>query len=745
MAEFKRLFLEARVRTLTLGWVLPLGTAVACAQGMQAPEDEVMFQRFKDLLTQKVNIASRLDQRLRDAPAVVSIVRQEELRLHGWRRLSDVLEQIPGFSTRWQAGGDQGLAVRGMFAPDGVLVMVDGISINDPLNGNVSFYDFPLEGIERIEIARGPGSALYGGYAFLAVINLITVPAEPSKKAAGFEADGGVRRSYDAQGHFEGPFRWGELKVFAGLHRLRDQKVTVPNDLITSLIRRTTVGDRATDRYNAIATDDDERDFRSKQADVGAHVKVSQGPLAGLSVDTLYTQKRTSPFLSRLYALVDQGLLERRDDLFHLGVAMPWEISDTFRITSRLYETSIYGRSAGQITRPYGWDDDEDFDGITERWPGGRVEARSYLFHTLGAEVSASIAAFPLHTLNAGALIERTWLARTQYLTNSSRLSSGVEVSFGDGRVVDAQVEDPKQNQQDSWIYTGRDGKRIIQDIHRNLGALYLQDIWTFNPKVSATLGLRFDNFSGFGSALSPRAVVVWNLSDKAYVKALYGEAFKPPTFLALYDGTVTLKNERQVYGNPALKITTIRTGEVAMGYQFSSVLLAQANVFLTRTRDEVVFNSDAEEYRNEASRKTRGLELELQGVWDARRVYLSYAFNNAVMGQGSGAPLYPKHQINLGCELSNLFRRLDLGTTLIWRSAYPREPGDVRRPLGSSTILQANLAVRLSRRISFTLGGSNLLNQDWRSPVDKTLAGVLPGDIPRQGRSVEAGLNVRF
>lgn len=727
-----------------LGCLL-LGPLPLAAQGMPDQDEEVILKLFRAFQNTKVRIASRVDQRLRDAPAVVSIVRQEELRLHGWRRLSDVLEQIPGFATRVQAGGDQGLAVRGMFAPDGVLVMVDGTSINDPLTGNVSFYDFPLEGVERIEIARGPGSALYGGYAFLAVINLITTPPEGFARTLPLEASGGLRHAFDASGQFAAPFPWADLKVFAGVHGEHHPTVTLRDDLITALIRRTTVGDRATDRYHVIATDTGQRDFRARQGDAGAHLKVLRGPLEGLALDALYAQKRTRPFLSRLYALVEPGALERRDDLLKVGASKPWEVARDIQVTTRVYGTTIYGRSAGQITRPYGWDDDEDFDGVTERWPGGRVEARSYLFHTLGAEVSADIAAFPAHALNAGLVFERTWLARTQYLTNSSRLSSGVEVSFNDGRVVDAQVEDPKQHRQDSWILTGRDGKRILQDVRRNLGALYLQDLWTLTPQVSATLGLRFDHFSGFGSAVSPRAAMVWSLGDRTYVKALFGQAFKPPTFLALYDGTVTLKNERQVYGNPALKIATIRTGELAFGHQLTPALLVQVNAFLTRTRDEVVFNAQAEAYRNEASRRTRGAELELQGVWDARRVSLAYAFNDARQGQGSGAPLYPRHQVNLGGELSNVLGRVDLGATLTWRSAHLREAGDPRPALGPSALLQARLGVRLTPWAVLTAGGTNLLNQSWRSPVDGTLAAVLPGDLPRQGRYLEAGLQVRF
>jgi|GEM_PF-3776015 len=729
-----------------LGLVLGLSAVAVWAQGVpEATEEQLSASRFEELMNVKVSIASRVERKVKDAPAVVSVVRKEEIRIHGWRSLSEVLEQIPGFATRNLAGGEQGLVVRGMFAPDGILVMVDGVSINDPLNGNIAFYDFPLEGIERIEIARGPGSSLYGGYAFLAVVNLISARRDSLNPDTEVQFGGGERGSYRIQGQYESSAPFGHWKVYSGAHRTKDPKVTVGDDLITSFIRRTTVGDRAYDRYNAIATDTGERSALWRQWDAGANLTILEGALEGLSLEGQYVQKRGWPILSRLYALVDQGQLERRDDLFRLGMSWSFDSSDNIRLKPRLYTTSIYGRTAGQITRPYGWDDDEDYDGVTERWPGGRVEVRAYQSHTLGGEVIAEISSFSAHRLSAGFIFERSWLDRIQCYTNSSRLSSGIEVSFNPDQVINAQEFDPKQDRQDSWIYTGRDGKQIFQDIKRNLGAAFVQDIWKLHPQVTATLGLRFDHFSDFGSAVSPRAVVVWNVSDRAYLKGLYGEAFKPPTFFALYDGTVTLKNERQVYGNPALRIATINTGEVLFGYQLSGSLLAQVNVFQTRTRNEVEFNTQFEQYRNEASRRTQGAEFELQGVWQAHRLRLNYSFNDADNGQGSGAPIFPRHQVNLGGEIPGLFSFLDLGATLTWHSSFQREFGDTREAVGSAAMLQAQVGMRLSRNVSVTLGGHNLLGRDARSPVDRTLGGILPGDIPGQGRFMEFQMVVKF
>jgi len=68
--------------------------------------------------------------------------------------------------------------------------MMDGVPLNDAVEGDFAYYDMPIDNIERIEIIRGPGSALYGGYALSSVLNIIT---EVSSDSTEIRLNGGLR------------------------------------------------------------------------------------------------------------------------------------------------------------------------------------------------------------------------------------------------------------------------------------------------------------------------------------------------------------------------------------------------------------------------------------------------------------------------------------------------------------------------------------------------------------------------
>jgi len=90
--------------------------------------------------------------------------------------LSDVLRQVPGFAIN-QSGGpgtQTQLRVRGSEA-NHVLVLLDGVRVNDPTAGDEFLFNYALlDNVERIEIIRGPQSAIWGTDAVSAVINIIS-------------------------------------------------------------------------------------------------------------------------------------------------------------------------------------------------------------------------------------------------------------------------------------------------------------------------------------------------------------------------------------------------------------------------------------------------------------------------------------------------------------------------------------------------------------------------------------------
>lgn len=113
---------------------------------------------------------------LRESPGIVSLITEEEIEQSGARDLVDLLRRVPGFDFAVDVESTVGLGVRGNWAHEGkVMILLDGQELNDMLYAIFPFGShMPLDQIARIEIIRGPGSSIYGGYAELAVINIVS-------------------------------------------------------------------------------------------------------------------------------------------------------------------------------------------------------------------------------------------------------------------------------------------------------------------------------------------------------------------------------------------------------------------------------------------------------------------------------------------------------------------------------------------------------------------------------------------
>ena len=102
---------------------------------------------------EKVSITSQTPLLVRDAPGTVTIINETEIQAMGARDLTDVLRLIPGIEFCVDIQGVVGIGMRGNSANDAVLVLVDGLEINELLFGTNQFGNhFPVDQIRRIEI-----------------------------------------------------------------------------------------------------------------------------------------------------------------------------------------------------------------------------------------------------------------------------------------------------------------------------------------------------------------------------------------------------------------------------------------------------------------------------------------------------------------------------------------------------------------------------------------------------------------
>lgn len=138
---------------------------------------------LEELINSLISVASKKPLSARESPSIVSLITREEIRQSGARDLIDVLRLVPGLDFGADVESVVGLGVRGNWAHEGkVLLLIDGQEMNEVMFATTQFGNhFPIELIKKVEIIRGPGSAIYGGFAEYGVINIVTQQGEDIK------------------------------------------------------------------------------------------------------------------------------------------------------------------------------------------------------------------------------------------------------------------------------------------------------------------------------------------------------------------------------------------------------------------------------------------------------------------------------------------------------------------------------------------------------------------------------------
>ena len=203
-------------------WVLLSGVSFGATQ--MTPSDLTALS-LEELMNIEVVTLARKEQRLFDASAAVYVISGNELRRTGINTLPDALRLVPGMfvaqvdANKWVVTS-RGFA--GLFA-NKLLVLIDGRSVYTSLFSGVFWevQDIVFEDVERIEVIRGPGGALWGANAVNGIINIITKNTKETtggylQVGSGSEKRGtGMAR---VGGHAKG---LGDFRVF-GKHIRRD-------------------------------------------------------------------------------------------------------------------------------------------------------------------------------------------------------------------------------------------------------------------------------------------------------------------------------------------------------------------------------------------------------------------------------------------------------------------------------------------------------------------------------------------
>ena len=687
--------------------VMFVSSSMCAAQGRVLGND-ADFAELEQLLEENVvMIATRTQERITEAPAIVTVITAHQIRVMGARTVTDVLETIPGVETLIQEYGYEEVVIRGgRQESQRVKFLVNGHSMNPPRTGQPAVFldDLTIENVQRIEVIRGPGSALYGTNAFNGVVNIITKDAEAIDGVT-LIAKGGNQDTKVAGLLFGTTLHDVMISGYAEYSDTDGADQVLEQDAQTILDQQ-----YASFGIPAVSLAPGGVNMSRTKTDLNLDIHYHNATLR-----SKYLHKVNGPYIGVNHTLntgsewiLDYAFLEGQYvHALHDRVESLWTVS-----WDRVTEEYRFQGSPEGFTIP----SDLDGDGDIEIFPDGRTGRLKTRFDIFNGEWQGTYRPEGTHTLIGGVAVQE--IRQSDNYTDSNF-----------SRSTDAALEPGELDTRPSF-----------EDNRRTVWALFLQDQWKVTETLGLTLGIRHDQYSDFGGTTNPRVALVWGIRSDLFLKILYGRAFLAPSFQELY-----LMNNPVVVGNPNLRATTIHTFEVGATYQLAEQVRADVTYFYNKDDDIIVYTPQTDpttpaQFVNGAGDLVQGIEIALNATFNERfSGYVNYTFRETeVQDADADVPFAAKHLARAGITLP-LTDIFTLNVQASFVGERPREAIDEREPVEQYMLVDGTLhADDIYPGLDLFCSIHNLLDTAYEKP---SVAGTLPGDYPMPRRSVLVGL----
>lgn len=626
----------------------------------------------------EITTAAKVPEPIAKTAATVSVISAEELRRAGARTLYDALERLPGLSAGPGQFGDNFIAVRGVRSTwsEKVLLLLDGHLLNDARSGSATFQfldSLPVDNIARIEVVRGPGSALYGANAFLGVINIITKRPE---------AIGGVEAA--ASGEFESAGTLaGRYNLLAGGDLGGDWKGNLNLNWLNAPGPELAVD---ADAFGRAGTADTHVKRLDMQGSMG------NGPF---TLRGRFLTRDAGDGFGGIAVLNDQS--RQQVEYWFLDAEYRAEPARETDLTVRAYL------------------DKQDTDNYYEV-PAGTIPPGSFLFpwnttgyiadllaqETItGAEARLDHRGITSHLLTAGLAWRRERLHDV-----------GLSANFDPAPMP--QVTDVSAYY--NWI----------DPAERDIASLYVQDLWDIRPDLRATLGVRYDHYDDFGATVNPRMGLVWQATPALAARISYGSAFRAPSFFEQH-----FKNNPAQQGNPDLEPEEIGTWEAGIHWRHGQ---AQAGVtlFRSRLRNLIDIPSGEMQFQNLGEATVHGMELEGRyRLGGGAELAATYSYADPDYADLEPPTRVPRHHVNLTTDVP-LAANIHWNLHALRQSETTRTAADSRTAVTAAW--RVNTALTMKRGAwDFSAALFNLTDAD---TVAAAPADTMPGDYAAPGRS---------
>lgn len=682
---------------------------LAGTAGAQKPEEEDLALAYGD--KSFVSIATGARQPVTRAPAVATVITAEDIKAMGATDLDQVLETVPGLHVAVASSSFNPIyTIRGIYSDFNphVLLLINGIAMKMVFNGNRTqlWAGMPIENISRIEVIRGPGSALYGADAFSGVINIITKTAgEIGGTLAGVRT--GSFNTHDAWLQHGGKLGSADVAVYLRAGKTDGQREIVTADRQTGL--DAALGTRASLAPGPVNTQHDAYDAQ-------LDLSYQKWRLRGL-----YQSRRNVGSGTGVTQALDPGARQNSerytfDVTYRDGAFAPdWDVSAQFSYHSFADEHDLTLFPPGASFGP----------GRT--FPNGVIGNPYKYEHHYRLGVSGFYSGFQGHRLRLGAGTDYLDLYKVRETKNFSSLSptnsTPVPLPGGLTDVTSTAA--------------------FLTPHSRTVGYLYVQDEWSIVKDWYLTAGVRYDHYSDFGATTNPRAALVWETAYNLTTKLLYGRAFRAPSFTDLYN-----INNPAFVGSPDLKPEVIGTTELVFSWQASSQLQTGLSIFRYEMKDIIQLVTDptgTKVARNVG--KQRGTGFELEATWSAAkdlRLSGNYAHQRSTdVSTQTDAGYAPRHHVYLRADY-RFVHNYTLDTQLNWVSDRKRAAGDARPAIADYKTVDLTLRSTGGRgKWDFALSVRNAFDADVREP--SLAPGLIPNDFPLARRSVYAQAHYTF
>jgi len=670
-----------------------------------------VLQELVQLLDQESELATKSKMNIDFVPGIMSVMHGKDLMARGVQNVYEALGLIPGVELSRTNDGQPQILVRGIgktFFSSKIKMLLNNTSFNATLGAATSLLILPIEQVDRIEVIRGPGSAIYGEYASVGVINVITRKDQDMVFARaedlGRESLGGMFSYKSLDNQFSANLSASIVKADGGdVEAGYDILFGTPLEPISNSPGEV----NNAERHGSLILDVNFKGYSF----VFQRVQEGLGDYFGLANALPEDDQRIVKYIT-----MQSAEISREWDL-----GADWESKSSIGILQFELDSNPHQLFPAGFTSP---------PPTSYVYPDGVLGAPNYRDNKYYFTTDFIYKGWERHELLFGAEI-------SQVKPEEIYVNRNYDPATLQPESIPAVLQ--RYEGDENWLEEGHD---------RTVIGVFAQDQFQIGEKLKLTLGMRFDYYDDVGSDVTPRFAGVYSLTDRQNLKFQYARSFRPPTFLELYT-----QNNLIVTGNDDLQSERIDTLEAGYAYN-NGASIFRSTFFYFVAKDLITVDSVSRQYKNQGQLTSTGLEVELQHQM-SRSVKLDatvtkfFTENDQTNDNVAGVA----ELISNFAFLLQPWPDYAFGVQFKAVGDRSREAGDSRLDLDGYTVIDvtANMFNLGVRNLDLRAGIKNIFDNDivYPAPMASLPSGaVVPGyinDYPQTGREIFLQMDYQF